>query len=129
MTEGARERGLRLFEDIYGPQMARGVEANMTSGGFGGRQSEWTVDFTFGEVWSGEGIERRMRSAAVLGMLIAQGASDEMRYHTRMGLRNGLTVREIEEILYTAIPYCGFPAAQTAKKAMLLGFADEGVEI
>lgn len=129
MTEGARERGLRLFEDIYGPEMARGVEGNITSGGFGARQSEWTVDFNFGEVWSSDGLERRKRSIAVLGMLIAQRASDEIRYHTRMGLRNGLTVREIEEILYTAVPYCGFPAAQTAKKAMLLGFADEGVEI
>jgi 4-carboxymuconolactone decarboxylase len=41
-----------------------------------------------------------------------------------MGLANGLTRAELEEVLVTAIPYCGIPAAQTAKKAMLATFKD-----
>jgi alkylhydroperoxidase/carboxymuconolactone decarboxylase family protein YurZ len=41
-----------------------------------------------------------------------------------MGMANGLTRREIEEIFYTAIPYSGFPAANAAKAAMLEAFEE-----
>jgi len=121
----AAKKGLALFEEIYGPAMARGLMGQVESEApFSGKQAQWTIEWAFGEVWTREGLERRMRSCAVLGMLIAQGASEEIRYHTKMGIANGLTRREIEEIFYTTIPYCGFPAANTAKAAMLAGFAD-----
>lgn len=124
MNEAA-QRGLALFEEIYGSEMARGLMRQVENGApFSGKQSQWTIEWTFGEVWAREGLERRMRSCAVLGMLIAQGAAEEIRYHTKMGIANGLTRAEIEEIFYTTIPYCGFPAANTAKAAMLAGFAD-----
>ena len=118
-------KGLALFRAIYGDELADGMAATIERGeAFGVEQARWSADFVFARIWLREGLERKMRSAATLGMLIAQGASEEIRYHTRMGLRNGLTRTEIEEILYTAIPYCGFPLAAAAKKAMLAGFAD-----
>lgn len=124
MTD-AEEKGLALFTEIYGPEMAEGTRALYEKGeAFGHLQSRWTMEWSFGSVWTREEISRPMRSAAVLGMLIGQGAAEEIRYHTRMGLKNGLTRTEIEEIFYTAIPYCGFPRAATAKRAMLEGFAD-----
>lgn len=124
MEQTPREKGLALFEDIYGPEMTRGLEANLsTPGTFASLQSQWTVDFAFGEVWSREALARKARSCAVIGMLIAQRAHEELVYHTRMGLANGLTRSELEELVYTAIPYCGFPAAQAAKAAMLEAFA------
>jgi 4-carboxymuconolactone decarboxylase len=121
----ARDRGLALFTEIYGEDVAQGTLGLIGRDDlFGSEQSRWTLEFTFGEVWTRPGLERRMRSATVLGMLIAQRAYDEIRYHTRMALKNGVTRQEIEEIFYTALPYCGFPAAQHAKKAMLDGLAD-----
>lgn len=125
MVETSREKGARIFAEIYGEDMARTtIEQLASDTAFGSRQSEWTIDFAFGEVWASEGLDRKLRSAAVLGILIAQRASDEIRYHTRMALKNGLTRRELEEIFYTTFPYVGFPAAQTAKKAMLQAFAE-----
>ena len=124
MGETPREKGRRIFAEIFGQDMAEGAQKHLESdSAFGSRQSQWTFDFAFGEVWASEGLDRKLRSAAVLGMLIAQRASDEIRYHTRMALKNGLTRAELEEIFYTAFPYAGFPAAQTAKKAMLEAFA------
>ena len=41
-----------------------------------------------------------------------------------MGMANGLSRQELEEIFYTAIPYAGFPAANTAKAAMLEAFGE-----
>ncbi|KHK90581.1 carboxymuconolactone decarboxylase family protein [Novosphingobium malaysiense] len=129
MAESPRDKGLALFAEIYGEDMARTTREHMESNtAFGAKQTEWTIDFAFGEVWSRDGLERKMRSCAVLGMLIASRAYDEIVYHTRMGLKNGLTRQELEEIFYSAIPYAGFPAAQSAKKAMLEAFAQIDAE-
>ncbi|MDE2405234.1 MAG: carboxymuconolactone decarboxylase family protein [Sphingomonadales bacterium] len=124
-----RENGLALFGEIYGPEMAQGCAKFADSGeGFGPRQAEWTLDFVFGQVWSSDRLARKLRSCTVLGMLIGQGAAEEIKYHTKMGIRNGLTRAELEEIFYTAIPYCGFPAAATAKTAMLAAFTELDAE-
>ena len=69
-------------------------------------------------------MERKLRSCVVLGMLIGLRAHDEIKYHTKMGIKNGLTRKELEEIFYTAFPYAGFPAANVAKAAMLEAFAE-----
>ena len=121
----AEEKGLALFAEIYGPEMAAGTRALYEKGeAFGTEQSRWTMEWSFGSVWTREGLERKLRSCAVLGMLIAQGTAEEIKYHTRMGIKNGLSSKELEEIFYTAIPYCGFPAAANAKRAMLAAFAE-----
>jgi alkylhydroperoxidase/carboxymuconolactone decarboxylase family protein YurZ len=121
----AEDKGLELFAEIYGQEAADGTRDWYRAGeGFGVEQGRWTMEWAFGSVWTREGLSRKMRSCAVLGMLIGQGAAEEIRYHTRMGLKNGLTRTEIEEIFYSAIPYAGFPKAATAKRAMLLGFED-----
>ncbi|MCT2400199.1 carboxymuconolactone decarboxylase family protein [Novosphingobium mangrovi (ex Huang et al. 2023)] len=125
MDGTSREKGLAIFGEIFGEDMARVTREHMASStAFGAKQSEWTIDFAFGEVWSRDALSRKARSCAVIGMLIAQRAYDELVYHTRTGMKNGLSRREVEEIFYTAIPYCGFPAAQNAKKAMLQAFAE-----
>ena len=117
--------GVDLFSEIYGEDMAQGLVSQVDSNvPFHGKQARWTVEWVFGEIWPRDALSRKMRSCAVLGMLIAQGASEEIRYHTKMGIANGLTRTEIEEIFYTTIPYCGFPAANTAKQAMLAAFAE-----
>ena len=124
-----REKGLALFGEIYGPEMAEGIAAFIDSRqGFGPKQAEWTLDFAFGSVWTRDQLDRRTRSAATLGILIGLRAFDEIKYHTKMGLKNGLTRQELEEIFYTSIPYAGFPAANTCKAAMLEAFAELDAE-
>lgn len=121
----AREKGLALFAEVYGPEMADGIQNYIASSDeFGVKQAEWTLDWAFGEVWTRPGLERKLRSCAVIGMLIGLGAAAELRFHTKMGIANGLTRQELEEIFYTAIPYAGFPAANVAKAAMLEAFAE-----
>jgi 4-carboxymuconolactone decarboxylase len=113
-----RQMGLDLFREIYGDEAADGMARYMATEEFGVETARWTADFSFGTVWTRDGLERKLRSCVVLGMMIALRQQDEIGHHTRMGIANGLTPREIEEIMYTAIPYCGFPAANTAKAAM-----------
>ncbi len=120
----SREKGLAIFGEVYGEAAAQGLATYMESDDFGVEYAKWSTDFAFGTVWAREGIERKLRSCAVLGMMIALRQSDEIAYHTKMGLANGLTRQEIEEILYTAVPYCGLPAANVAKAAMKKAFRE-----
>jgi 4-carboxymuconolactone decarboxylase len=124
----AFDRGVALFREIYGDAAADGLEAHLaTDDSFGANHARWAMEFPFGTIWHRDGLKRRVRSAAVIGMLIAQGADEELKYHTRMGLKNGLTRTELEEILYSSIPYCGFPASAKAKRIMADVLAEEGV--
>jgi 4-carboxymuconolactone decarboxylase len=117
--------GMKLFREVYGDKLADGMAAYVAEGkGFGVEQARWSADFAFGRVWVRDGLDRKSRSCTVLGMVIAQGAFEEIKFHCRMGMKNGLSRTELEEILYTTIPYCGFPASATAKKAMLEAFAE-----
>jgi alkylhydroperoxidase/carboxymuconolactone decarboxylase family protein YurZ len=120
------ENGLKIFRDVYGDDQADGLRAFTESGeGFGVKQAEWSMEWAFGSVWTREEqLPRKMRSLAVLGMVIGLRSFEEIRYHTKMGIANGLTRQEIEEVFYSTIPYCGFPIANTAKAAMLAAFKD-----
>jgi 4-carboxymuconolactone decarboxylase len=113
------ERGIGLFGKALGSAQADSLRRHIASAEFGKEIGTWAAEFVFGKVWARPGLDRRMRSCAALGMLIALRQPDEIKYLVRMALESGVTVREIEEILYTAIPYAGFPAASTAKQAMI----------
>ena len=118
------EKGLAVFADVYGPEAAEGCRKGAESGdGFTALHIKFSMELPFGQVWTREEqLSRRDRSLAVLGMCIGQRSFEEIKYHTIMGVANGLTRAEIEEVFFSAIPYCGFPAANTAKAAILEGF-------
>ena len=125
MSQESIDKGLALFREIYGDEMADGVKAHAEGDGFGALQSRWTLEFPFGQIWTRDDrLPRKLRSFAVIGMLVGQGQYDEIKYHTKMGIANGLTRTELEEIFYSALIYCGFPAANTAKAAILEAFAE-----
>lgn len=123
----ALEKGLEIFGEVYGKEMADGCRSMIeTAGDFDALHARWPMEWAFGSVWAREELPRKMRSLAVLGMVIGMKASDEIKYHTKMGLANGLTRKEIEEVFITCMPYCGFPAANTAKAAMQAAFDEVG---
>jgi alkylhydroperoxidase/carboxymuconolactone decarboxylase family protein YurZ len=120
----AFEKGLAIFEQVYGEAQAEGLRGQIASDDFGNQQAKWAMEWAFGTIWTRDALSRKMRSCAVLGMTIALGTEDEVKMHTKMGVANGLTKEEIQEIYYTAIPYCGLPRSNGAKAAMLEGFAE-----
>ena len=118
------DKGLQVFREVYGDEAADGCRKGFETGDdFTALHIKFSMELPFGQVWTRvEQLSRRDRSLAVLGMCIGQRAFEEIRYHTIMGVANGLTRAEIEEVFFSSIPYCGFPAANTAKAAMLAGF-------
>ncbi|TGB14923.1 4-carboxymuconolactone decarboxylase [Streptomyces sp. MZ04] len=77
---------------------------------------ELVTRYAWGEVWNRPGLDRRSRSCVTLTALVAGGHLDEMGFHIRAALRNGLTPQEIKEVLLQAAVYCGIPAANSAFK-------------
>ena len=118
------EKGLAIFADVYGQEMADGCRKGSESDDdFTALHIKFSMELPFGQVWTREDkLSRRDRSLAVLGMCIGQRSFEEIKYHTIMGVANGLTRAEIEEVFISSIPYCGFPAANTAKAAISEGF-------
>jgi len=123
MTD-AYETGKAIFSDVYGEAMANELQRYIESDSFGHQGAKWAMEWAFGSVWSREGLTKKMRSSAVLGMVIAQGQQDEIKFHTKMAIANGLTPKEIEEIYYTSIPYCGLPRSNDAKRSILAALAE-----
>ncbi|HEX7857147.1 MAG TPA: carboxymuconolactone decarboxylase family protein [Sphingobium sp.] len=118
-SEEKREQGVRFFADVMGSENADGMRREIAEQRrFGSETATFSADFAFGTIWERPGLARRERSLVVLGMLMALRQTDEIKYHVRIALANGLTVAELEEVLYQALPYAGFPAANTAKVAM-----------
>ena len=121
----ARDKGLEIFREVYGDDVAEGCRQTIETGeDFNSIHAQWSMEWAFGNLWTREALPRKMRSLAVLGMVIGLRQFEEIKYHTIMGMANGLTREEIEEVFYSAMPYCGFPIANTAKAAMLEGFAE-----
>src|SRR6516162_10387518 len=98
--------------------MLPGIPDDATSlrdGGVADELGDMSVDHAFGALWTRPGLDRRSRSLVTLGALIALRAGDELKYHVPIALRNGLTVEEIEEVIYHMAGYVGYPAAATAR--------------
>ena len=53
----------------------------------------------------------------VLAMLTALGRTHEVETHTRGALNNGLTPKQISEVLIQTAIYCGVPAAVDSFRA------------
>ncbi|WP_431984047.1 4-carboxymuconolactone decarboxylase [Streptomyces qinglanensis] len=70
--------------------------------------------YAWGEVWTRTGVDRRTRSVVALTALVARGHLEELAFHVRAALRNGLTPAEIKEVLLQTAVYCGVPAADSA---------------
>lgn len=81
----------------------------------------------WGDVWSRPGLDRRSRSVAVITSLIAHGHHEELAMHLRAGIRNGLSVDEIKEIILQSAVYSGVPAANVAFRIAGEVFAEDAL--
>ncbi|MEW1720244.1 4-carboxymuconolactone decarboxylase [Streptomyces sp. NPDC093109] len=106
------DAGMRVRREVLGD--AHVDRATAAADGFSGDFQELITRYAWGEVWTRDGLDRRTRSAVTLTALIAGGHLDELAFHTRAALRNGLTPTEIREVLIQTAVYCGVPAANTA---------------
>ena len=88
-------------------------------------------DVLFGEVWSRESeLSLRDRSIVTVVSLMAQGlTASSFRYHLETARKNGVTGKEIAEILTHAAFYAGWPKAWAAFRMAKEVWAEEAEEV
>lgn len=128
MTEPNVETGLKVFAELMGPEAGEAMTGALQSDGFGSDLARIACQFAFAAVWNRDGLERKQRSLVTIGILIALRQTAELKNHIRIGLNNGLTVREIEETLIQAVPYAGFPAVASAMEGVVEVLRERGLE-
>ena len=69
--------------------------------------------YAWGTIWSRPGLDLRTRRLLVLAMTAALGRYEEFRMHLRAGLKAGLEVSDLKEVLLQSAIYAGVPVANT----------------
>ncbi|MEV5439866.1 4-carboxymuconolactone decarboxylase [Streptomyces sp. NPDC052682] len=108
------ETGIKVRREVLGD--AHVDRALAQADEFSGDFQQFITRYAWGEIWDRPGLDRRTRSCVTLTALVAGGHLEELAFHTRAALRNGLTPGEIKEVLLQTAVYCGVPAANSAFK-------------
>ena len=85
---------------------------------------EITQDVLFGDVWERPGLSKRDRSLITVATLIAGYRTNELPFHLKRALENGVTKNELVELITHLAFYAGWPPASTAIGIARQVFAD-----
>ena len=77
------------------------------------------MEQVFGDTWQRAGLDRKARSIVTIAVLVASRQPAELKNHVRIGLNNGLSTTELEEVVLQCQPYLGWPAAGSAMVAIM----------
>ncbi|MFJ1967417.1 carboxymuconolactone decarboxylase family protein [Streptomyces sp. NPDC087903] len=75
---------------------------------------ELTDEVLFGDVWERTELSPRDRSLVTVTALAALYRTEQLGFHLRLALDNGLTKEELGEALTHLAFYAGWPTAMTA---------------
>ena len=73
-----------------------------------------TRQVLFGEVWERRELSKRDRSLVTVSALVAQYRINELPFHLKFALQNGVARDELVEAITHLAFYAGWPAASTA---------------
>ena len=108
-----REKAREIIRHML-PQHAESMDRPPPEEGFGREFASLAMENVFEPLWTRAGLSLKERSLVTIGILIGLRADGELRAHLAIGLRNGLTPQQLEEVVYQATGYAGFPAAAHA---------------
>jgi 4-carboxymuconolactone decarboxylase len=74
----------------------------------------YTDEVLFGDVWKRPGLSPRERSLITVASLVSLYRHNEMPFHIKRALENGVTRDEIIELITHLAFYSGWPTASTA---------------
>jgi 4-carboxymuconolactone decarboxylase len=74
----------------------------------------YTDDVLFGEVWERPGLSKRDRSLITVASLVSLYRINELPFHLKRALENGVTRDELLELITHLAFYAGWPTASSA---------------
>jgi 4-carboxymuconolactone decarboxylase len=75
---------------------------------------ELSTDVLFGDVWERPGLSKRDRSLITVAALVSLYRSNELPFHLKRAIENGLSKEEVVEAITHLAFYAGWPCAVTA---------------
>jgi 4-carboxymuconolactone decarboxylase len=109
MEDELYEKGIAIREEMLGPEHGRAKVESQPP--FTRDFEELVTRYCFGSVWGRDQLPRGIRSMLTIAMLVAQGRAQEIRWHVRGAINNGVSKEELSEVLMHSAIYCGIPAA------------------
>lgn len=86
-----------------------------------------TDNVLFGDVWKRPGLSPRDRSLITVASLISLYRVNELPFHLKRALENGVTRAELAEVITHLAFYSGWPTAATATGIARKVFQEAGV--
>lgn len=103
----------------------RSVVADMF-GDFAPKLVELTDEVLFGDVWQRPGLSQRDRSLTTVTALIAMNRTEQLPFHLRRALDNGLSKDELIEVITHLAFYSGWPNSMSALRIAKEEFEKRG---
>jgi 4-carboxymuconolactone decarboxylase len=75
---------------------------------------DYSENVLFGDLWRREQLSLRDRSMITISALVAGGMTEQLPYHLRLGIENGLQQEEVVEVMTHLAYYVGWPKAASA---------------
>jgi 4-carboxymuconolactone decarboxylase len=119
-----RDLGLSIRRQVLGEKYVDNALKSATD--FNQPLQDLLNEYCWGAIWGREGLTRKERSMINLAMLTALGRTHEVEVHVRGALNNGLTKKQITEVLMQTAIYCGVPAAVDSFRVATKVIADRG---
>ena len=76
--------------------------------------ADLTDDLLFGDIWERPNLSKRDRSLITVAALVALYRTNELPFHLRRAMENGVTREELVEAITHLAFYAGWPSAMTA---------------
>jgi 4-carboxymuconolactone decarboxylase len=86
----------------------------------------YIIDFVYGEVYSGDGLDPKTRALCTVAMLACTDQQLQLGVYVRAARRQGASEEELREVLRQVAVYAGFPSAWNALATMRAAL--EGLE-
>ncbi|GLQ95562.1 carboxymuconolactone decarboxylase family protein [Dyella acidisoli] len=86
--------------------------------------NDTTRQVLFGQIWERTALSKRDRSLITVAALIALYRVNELPFHLKFALQNGVTKEELIEVITHLAFYAGWPCANTAIELVRKVFAE-----
>lgn len=103
------------------------TDARKSFGDIAPQLAEITDRVLFGDVWASPALSPRDRSLVTITSLISLYRHNELPFHLKKALENGVTKAEIVEAITQLAFYAGWPPAMTTLPIVKKVFEEAGV--
>lgn len=106
----------------------KSITARKAFGNIAPALAEYTDKVLFGDVWERSGLSPRDRSLITVASLVSLYRINELPFHLKKALENGISKDELIELITHLAFYSGWPTASTALPIARRVFEETGAK-